>query len=178
MQKSSESDELIAVGRIIRSVGLDGLCLIEPSGSTLETFELPCNVQVGFSVNQNDLMIIKDLEIRPKYFAGRFGGVDTKDAADLLKGKSIYVSSTLLPLLDENEFYHFELVGMTVFTDMGTEPVGKVIEVHNFPSADTIEIARKHGDPILVPLTSDSVVRVEKDSGRIILNYEFVEDLL
>jgi 16S rRNA processing protein RimM len=178
MQKFSESDELIAVGRIIRSVGLDGLCLIEPSGSTLETLKLPCNLLVGFSDKKSDVMNLADLEIRPKNCAGRFTGVLDKDTADLLRGKNIYVSSALLPALDEDEYYHFELVGMAVLTDIGNEPIGKVIEVHNFPSADTIEIERKHGDPILVPLTNSSVVRVDKNSGCIILNYAFVEELL
>lgn len=178
MQRSSESDELIAVGKITRSVGLDGLLGIEPSGATLEVLELPCSVLVGTGVKQCDTFTLSELEFRPKICVGRFDGVQDRDTADLLRGKNIYVSKALLPSLDENSFYHFELMGMAVYTDRGNEEIGKVIEVHNFPSADTIEISRKYGDPILVPLTSDSVVRIEKDNGRIILNYSFVEELL
>jgi len=178
MQRSSESDELIAVGIISRTVGLDGLCGIEPAGFALETLDLPCKVLVGESEKQCSEITLDHLEVRPKNLVGLFAGVDSVDAAEVLKGKNIYIRKADLPELGEDEFYHFELLGMTVLTDTGSEPVGSVIAVHNFPSADTIEISRKRGDSLLIPLTGESVVRIDKDSRRIILNFAFVEELL
>ncbi|NLD94945.1 MAG: 16S rRNA processing protein RimM [Fibrobacter sp.] len=177
MQRNSELNDLVAVGFITRTVGLEGLVGIEPSGFVLGTLELPYTLYIGVNEKECEEIVLEDLDERPNTFVGLFEGVDSIESAELLKGKHIYIAKADLPELEENEYYHFELVGMKVLTDNGIE-LGTVIHVHNFPSADTIEISRKRGDALLVPLTKESVVSIDKDSRQITLKYDFVEELL
>ncbi len=177
MQCNSELNDLVAVGVITRTVGLEGLVGIEPSGFALGTLELPYRLYIGVNEIECKEIVLEDLEERPNTYVGLFEGVDSIESAEALKGKHIYIIRADLPELEENEYYHFELVGMKAVTDNGIE-LGAVTHVHNFPSADTIEISRKRGDPLLVPLTKESVVSIEKDSRQITLNYIFVEELL
>jgi len=53
-------------------------------------------------------------------FAARLTGVSNKEAADGLRGTRLYVARAKLPDLDEDEFYHADLIGMTVFDTGGT----------------------------------------------------------
>lgn len=178
MQRSSEHDEFITVGRITRTVGLKGFCNIDPLGITLQALIVPCKVRVGAQENECELILLEELQSRSKNFLGRFEGLHDVDSADRLRGKNIYVKKSDLPSLDRDEFYHFELIGMEAFTDERSDAIGIVSEVHNFPAADTLEIKPNYGDPFLIPLTGESIVRIEKDSRRIIFKHSFVEDLL
>jgi 16S rRNA processing protein RimM len=177
MQRNSELNDLVAVGVITRTVGLEGLVGIEPSGFALGTLELPYTLYIGVNEKECERIVLEDLEERPNMYVGLFEGVDSIESAETLKGKYIYILRTELPELENDEYYHFELVGMIARTDSGVE-LGNVTHVHNFPSADTIEISRKRGDALLVPLTRESVVCIDKVSRQITLNYVFVEELL
>lgn len=178
MQRFSESDELIAIGRISRAVGLEGFCAVEPLGFTLESLKTPCKVSIGIQEKNSTDIILEELYFRPKNLVCRFKGVLDKDLAESLRGNTIYVSKSELPLLGQDEYYHFELIGMKVYTDISDEPIGTVSEVHNFPSADTLEIERSHKDSVLIPLTVEAIIRIDKSYRSIIFRHSFVEELL
>lgn len=178
MQRSSESDELIAVGKITRTVGLEGFCCVEPSGFTLETLDLPYKVYVGFTESDSSEIILEEIDFRPKNLVCRFEGANDLEAAEAFRGKTIFVKKSELPPLEQDEYYHFELIGMAVYTDESSDSIGVVSDVHNFPSADTVEVKRLHGETLLIPFTADSIVSVEKESRRIIFKHSFVEELL
>jgi 16S rRNA processing protein RimM len=178
MQRSSDSDELIAVGKITRTVGLEGFCFVEPSGFTLETLELPCKVSVGVLENDSFEIVLEEIDFRPKNLICRFEGVNDIETAESFKGKTIFVKKCELPSLEQDEFYHFELIGMAVYTDKNSESIGIICDVHNFPSADTVEVKRLHGETLLIPLTGESIISIEKESRRIIFRHSFVEELL
>jgi len=177
MQRNSELNDLVAVGVIPRTVGLEGLVGIEPSGFALGTLELPYTLYIGANEKECEEIVLEDLEERPNTYVGLFEGIDSIKSAETLKGKHIYITRAELPVLENDEYYHFELVGMMAVADNGVE-LGRVTHVHNFPSADTIEVSRKRGDALLVPLTKESVVSIDKDSRQITLYYVFVEELL
>lgn len=178
MQRFSESDELIAVGKILRAVGLEGFCSVEPFGFTLESLKMPCKVCIGIQENSSKDILLEELDFRPKNLVCRFQGILDKDSAESLRGNTIYVLKSELPSLGQDEYYHFELIGMKVYTDNSDEPIGTVSQVHNFPSADTIEIERSHRDSLLIPLTGESIIRIDKSLQCIIFKHSFVEELL
>lgn len=178
MLQSSEPDEMIIIGRIMRAVGLDGLCAVEPLGYTLESIEPPCEVIIGDREDSSTSIILEEVEFRPKNLVCRFEGCDDKDKADLLRGKNIYIKQSELPLLEQDEFYHFELIGMNVYSDREDELIGVVSDVFNFPSADTLEVKRHSGETTLIPFINEAVVKVDKSSRCIIFRHSFIEDLL
>jgi 16S rRNA processing protein RimM len=101
-------------------------------------------------------------------FAARLTGVSNKEAADGLRGTRLYVARAKLPDLDEDEFYHADLIGMTVFDTGGTE-LGRVKAVLNHGASDLLEIAVKGArQPTLLPFTQATVPTVDLKSGRIV----------
>lgn len=104
----------------------------------------------------------------PNGFAARFSGVATREQAEALKGTRLYADRDRLPALGDDEFYHADLIGLTVL-DTGGAPVGKVVAVHNHGAGDLLEVARPgQKAAALLPFTREIVPTVDLASGRII----------
>ena len=103
-------------------------------------------------------------------FAARLTGVGTKEAADGLRGTRLYAPRDRLPTLPDDEFYHADLVGLTVFDTGGIE-VGRVKAVLNHGAGDLLEIVGKStAELVLLPFTESAVPTVDLESGRIIVD--------
>src|SRR5262245_45703887 len=82
------------------------------------------------------------LALRPQgnMAVAKFRGVDDRSAAEALTGTELFVGRATLPGdLDEEEFYHADLVGMDA-VDEGGERLGKVTAVQNYGAGDILEI--------------------------------------
>ena len=88
--------------------------------------------------------------------------------ADALRGTSLYVGRDRLPGLGDDEFYHADLIGLTVL-DAGGTPVGRVTAVHNHGAGDLLEVDRSGPkSALLLPFTRAIVPTVDLAAGRII----------
>ena len=101
-------------------------------------------------------------------FTARLSGIVTKEAADALRGLRLFAPRERLPELPDDEFYHADLINLTVLDTGGTE-IGQVRAVLNHGAGDLLEI---HGkglkSPVLLPFTKAAVPTVDLASGRII----------
>jgi 16S rRNA processing protein RimM len=105
----------------------------------------------------------------PQGFAARLSGIGTREEAEALRGQRLYADRDRLPALPEDEFYHADLIGLTV-VDTGGVPLGRVIAVHDHGAGDILEIAGEgpRGGSILLPFTQEIVPTVDLASGRIV----------
>jgi 16S rRNA processing protein RimM len=97
----------------------------------------------------------------------RLAGVGTKEAADALRGTSLWVPRAKLPRLPDDEFYHADLIGLAV-QDPGGAPLGRVTAVHNHGAGDLLEVAQPGGRSLLLPFTRAAVPTVDLAAGRIV----------
>ena len=101
-------------------------------------------------------------------FAARLGGVATKEQADALKGVRLYAPRDRLPTLPDDEFYHADLIGLTVY-DTGGAEMGRVKAVLNHGADDLLEVQIPGGSQtVLLPFTKAVVPTVDLASGRIV----------
>jgi 16S rRNA processing protein RimM len=96
----------------------------------------------------------------------RLSGVATKEAADSLKGTTLWVSRDRLPAAGDDEYYHADLIGLEV-RDTGGALLGKVSAVHNHGAGDLIEVTGP-GGTLLLPFTREIVPTVDLTAGRIV----------
>ena len=102
-------------------------------------------------------------------------GIETKEEADALKGVSLWVDRDILPNLPDDEFYHADLIGLTV-VDTGGAVLGKVRAVQNYGAGDFLEITTAgESQPLLLPFTMAVVPTVDLTAGRIVA--DLPEDL-
>lgn len=103
-------------------------------------------------------------------FGARIAGVDTREAAEALRGTSLYINRARLPSLPDDEFYHADLIGLDA-VDTGGEPLGKVTAIHNHGAGDIIEISpTRHKSALLLPFTKAIVPNVDLAAGRLIVD--------
>jgi len=99
--------------------------------------------------------------------AARLSGVATREEAEALKGTRLYADRARLPALPDDEFYHADLIGLTVI-DTGGAELGRVAAVHDHGAGDLLEIAPPHGKAVLIPFTRAVVPTVDLAAGRIV----------
>lgn len=108
----------------------------------------------------------------------RFVEVTDRTAAEKLRGTALSVPRSLLPPLEEGEYYHADLIGLPAVSDTG-EPLGTCVAVDNFGAGDVLEIQRpsiegKPGKKFMVPMRAEAVP--EWSGERLVVTAAFAVD--
>ena len=98
----------------------------------------------------------------------RFAGIADRNAAERLKGQSLYVPRSMLPETDEGEFYLADLIGLRA-EDAAGNALGAVKAVHNFGAGDVLEIEFSDSKTEFVAFTDTNVPTVDIAGGRIVI---------
>ena len=92
--------------------------------------------------------------------------IDSREAAQQMVNRKLYVPRTSLPEPDEDEFYFADLVGLEV-REQGTDRViGRVAAVHDYGAGTSLEIDGAGGN-LLLPFTRACVPVVNVRAGHI-----------
>lgn len=100
-------------------------------------------------------------------------GVTTREAAEELRGSVVRIAREQATPLDEDEFYHFQLIGMDVFTEDGTR-IGSLRDIIETGANDVYVVADDEGKETLFPALKDVVPDIDLDARKITvrpLNY-------
>ena len=100
----------------------------------------------------------------------RFEGITDRSAAEALRGSLVEVDRSALPPLEDDEYYHADLVGLPAFDRQGT-PAGYVAAVENYGAGDLLEIEREDGKRSLIPFRK-GIADLKGD--RIVIDPEFL----
>lgn len=101
-------------------------------------------------------------------FAARVAEIATKEAADALKGTELFADRSQLPSLPADEFYHADLIGLSV-VDTGGAALGTIKSVQNHGADDLLEVQRPASSAsFLLPFTRSAVPTVDLAAGRVV----------
>jgi 16S rRNA processing protein RimM len=109
------------------------------------------------------------LDIRPAgtVVVVRFKGITTREQAEALNGVALFVERAALPEgLEEEEFYHADLIGLAVVDEAGAA-VGKVIAIHDFGGGDILEIRLDGKRTALIPFTRAAVPELNMQGKKV-----------
>ncbi|EFO32302.1 16S rRNA processing protein RimM [Roseibium sp. TrichSKD4] len=90
----------------------------------------------------------------------KFKGINDRNAAEELNGVELFVHRDQLPELEDDEFYHDDLVGMAV-TDLEGTDLGKVVMVQDFGAGDLLEVRPKRGPTFYMPFSKAFVPEID-----------------
>jgi 16S rRNA processing protein RimM len=94
--------------------------------------------------------------------------IGTPEQANALRGEWIRISGKDARPLEENEFFYYQLVGLTAFDEDGNE-VGTLNDIIETGTNDVFVIKTTTGEEMLVPNHPDFVPSIEPDQGRLIV---------
>ena len=95
-------------------------------------------------------------------------GVDDRNQAENLIGTGLYIERSLLPELEEEEFYHADLIGLKALDAKGTE-LGVVNALYNFGAGDLLELKMANNSLEMLPFTKEYVPVINIKDGFIIV---------
>jgi 16S rRNA processing protein RimM len=148
---------MVCVGQIVGVHGVRGLVKLksfteDPAAAGYN----PLMDQTGartFTVELQSVM--KD------YWLAKVQGVADRTAAEAIRGLHLYVDrGRLPPPEDEEEFYHADLIGLSVVRPDGSN-IGTVIALHNFGGGDMLEVRLPDRRTVMVPFTKALVPVVD-----------------
>lgn len=106
----------------------------------------------------------------------RLDGVASRDHAETLARTRLYVARDSLPPLDPDEFYHSDLIGLSV-VDRAGQTLGSVCAVHNFGAGDILEYQPASGGQTQMAAFSQAFVPlVDLAAGRIVIDAPDAEE--
>ena len=94
------------------------------------------------------------------HFILELDGVTDRNTAEALVGCEVYVRKDDLPELEEDEFYHTELIGMEVVTD-DDKHLGRITEILPTGSNDVFVVKGAYGE-VLIPSIEASEIKIDK----------------
>lgn len=98
----------------------------------------------------------------------------TRDDAELLRGKTLYVDRADADRLKENEYFVDDLIGLTLFA--GEKEVGKITEIYKGGrTADVIEIGGAKG--VMIPFLKRLSAVVLPEQGKMIVDAKVFEEV-
>lgn len=172
MSSQPENSRLLELAAITGAHGVSGEVRLKLFGEGVEALS-----QIK-SFNDGALTLKKVRSDNKGGAIARFAEAQGRNQAEKLRGTVLTTARDVLPQLGEGEYYHADLLGLSVVTDTG-ESVGSVIAVENFGATDILEIEK---DPVpekgmksfMVPITKGAVLRW--DTEKLVISADFVED--
>lgn len=102
----------------------------------------------------------------------RFAEVPDRTAAEKLRGTALTVPRSALPPLEEGEYYHADLIGLSAVSTTG-EALGICVAIDNYGAGDVLEIERPDGKRFMVPMRAEAVP--EWDGERLVIAEAWAE---
>ena len=161
--------EFITIGQILAPWGIKGRLKVKAVTDFPQRFTPSSQVYIN-----RQPMTVDSAEWHKGRAIIKLSTVDSIEDAQRLRGQPVEIHHSQLYPLPEGEYYHFQLVGLEVWTTQG-ELLGTITEVLTAESNDNYVVRGAKGE-ILIPAIEDVVKSIDLNKGRMLI--EAIEGLL
>lgn len=162
---SESGERRIALAAVASAHGVKGELRLKLFTDSAEKLRLYEKLYVGGAPRR-----LLEIKQTGKFAIARFEGISDRNGAEALRGTLIEVDRSVLPPLDEGEYYHADLIGLPVEDRQGN-PIGRVVAVENYGAGDLLEIETAEGARSLVPFKAGIA---DLEDGRVVVDREFL----
>lgn len=160
-------DNPVAIGRIRRTHGIQGDCLVEPFGEMIYRSELPLKAELVDRLGKRYKTEIVSIRNGPKNLPIlHFAGLDVREDALVWRGAAIEVEEPDLPPLEKNEFWEYELMGAELYDNSGAL-CGMVSEIFPGSEYNILEISKEGTEIALVPFKKKIIGSIERQGEKL-----------
>ena len=153
------ADCLVPLGRLVKTHGVGGELRLRPYAFPCPTLTTGLVVQLQDRAGQLIPARITRLRPRPPFLLVAFEGVVSREQAQALRDRTVAVGEHQLPPLQDNEFYYYRVVGLTVLTTAGQE-LGTLREVF-FSGGHDVWVVRQGKKEYMIPVTQEVVRSID-----------------
>lgn len=156
-----DAGAFILAGKIVGIHGLRGDLKVRPLSG--ETTALDTVTTVYLQENGGPLAKTVQRAARHKgNILLRLAGIDNADQAQLLIGNDLLMARSDLKELSDDEYYWFELQGLTV-VDVRRGSIGTLRDLFSTPAHDIYVVDGPHGE-VLIPAVDAFVLGIDRES--------------
>lgn len=161
------NNELLCVGHILGAQGLKGWVRIFSNTSPRENIVSygPWYLDGGEALKKTGI----EGKVQGKNIIAKLEGVEDRTQAEAMAGRKIYIPSSQLPRLDDDDYYWSDLIGLEV-RSLQDEALGVVESMLETGASDVMVLS---GDrERLIPFViGDVVSEVDLENRRIIVDW-------
>jgi 16S rRNA processing protein RimM len=152
----------IPIGRVVAPWGIRGEVKVEVQTDFPDRFS--CDEILYL---RGRAVTIKSSRYRGNTVILKLDTIDSRNAAELIRGACLEVPSTELKPLPKGEYYRFQLLGLEVQNTEG-KLLGQVSDVIQTGSNDVYEISSDTGK-FLIPATDEVIKSIDLDKRRMVI---------
>jgi 16S rRNA processing protein RimM len=174
-EKRIQQPYYLILGEILRPHGIRGELRLKVQTDYPERMinELE-TVYIGRDPHESEATeyTIQSARFHQEYILLQLKEVQDRNAAELLRGLYVMVDLENAVPLEEDEFYLFELIGLTVKTTSGEE-LGTIQDILETGANDVYIVkGRKYGE-LLVPAHDETLIDVDVEAGIVTMNLPY-----
>lgn len=171
MSEAGGRPQWITIGTITGPHGVCGEVRVYPHTDRPERFRSLTQVYLGASGEGGEVRLVRRAAVAPARIILKLDGVDTRDAAEALRGRDLLIPVDEVWPLPDGHFYHFQLVGLAV-EDLSGKPRGRVFQVYSGPANDFYAIRTSPDAPeYLIPAVRQVVRQIDLERGRMVIDW-------
>ncbi|MDT0689951.1 ribosome maturation factor RimM [Salegentibacter sp. F188] len=161
-------EECFYLGKIVSKFSFKGEVLIKLDTDEPETYTEMESVFVEYNENLVPFFIEKSALHKSTLLRAKFEDINTEEDAEDIIGCELYLPLTMLPELEDHQFYFHEIIGFKVI-DAHHGDIGEIVSVNDNTAQALFEI-KKDGKDILIPMNDEFLEKVDKENKTIYLN--------
>jgi 16S rRNA processing protein RimM len=137
-------DGLVELAAVVRSHGLRGELLLKPFNPESDLWDELEHIELKLPNGTLSPRVVESAREHSGGILLALEDVHDRDSADALRGSLVCVRRSVLPELDEGEYYLADLVGLEVRDESG-KPVGRVCDLVEYPSVCCLVVETEEG---------------------------------
>ncbi len=153
------SQTLISIGKIVKPVGLNGKVKANLFSKGSRSLENADAVYLRKIKGDEKKYEVENISLKHAYVTLKLKGIESSEKAKKIVGFELLLDSKTLTTLGNNEFYHYELLGLDVYTVNG-KYLGKLEKIFSTGSNDVF-VVKKGKKELLIPFTEQVVEKID-----------------
>ncbi len=163
-QVSREPDFLL-LGKLRRPHGVRGEIPLEVYTQMLELLAPDRVIYVG---EQHLPYTIQETRWKQDLLLLKFVEINDRSLVSVLTNQMLYVKTSELPPLDDEEIYLHELIGLKVYEEDGAY-LGELFEILETGANDVYLVQSDSGEEILIPAIEDVILEIDLEQERMVV---------
>lgn len=158
---------MFVIGKIVKPQGIKGEVKVAIISSFPDRFLKLKTVFLEKPVGKE--LAVEKVRVKDTTAYVKFAGVNTRNDAELLRNRELFVPESDLHELDKDSFYLHQLIGLDVCLTGGTK-IGVLKSVESYPANDVFFVETADGGEVLIPAIHDVINLVDLSAGKIVIN--------
>lgn len=166
----AEAPKFLLLGEVLRPHGVRGELRVRMLTDYPERMAQLEQVYLGAGVDDPNPTpyAVEHMRMNPPYGLLKLHGIRDRDTADTLRALFVMVAMEHAVPLEEGEFYLYQIIGVTVKLEDGTE-LGTITDVLETGANDVYIVDSPRYGEVLIPVTEQTIVRTDIEAGEVVV---------